>query len=659
MYFQIKNVILWPRKAQLAPRVISFELGKVNVITGASRTGKSAVIPIIDYCLGSDKCAIPVNTIRDACAWFGVIVQTSDRQILLARKTPEKHQKTTGDMYVIEAQEVAIPFTIEDKNDSADGVKRALDELAGLSRMETNPDASLSGFTARLSFRDLAAFNFQPQNIVANPDVFFYKADTYEHREKLKAIFPYVLGAVTPEVLIKQFELSQLEKDLQRKGTELKNVQSASQEWVSEVEAHLSQARELGLLAPGRVDDGRWETRIELLRAVVERIDRHYEITEAAIVVAAKELAEFEKEEGELALEASGYRSRLVKMEQLRDAANMYSQSLFVQRDRLKVSEWIRSIAMDGHECPMCGTDVQDAEPLGVLDTLVQSLEAVERATLDFKVVPAAIDREHAQIRTKLRVTLDRLKGIHIKQQQLEITSEQAQRRRYDLASVSRFIGNLERALHLYNRLETDRDLQGTLKELQERITALRVEINPEGIRERTRQALRQISVNAGRIVPNLDAERPNAPMTLSVKDLNVTVASAEGEDYLWEIGSGSNWLSYHLAVSLGWQQFFTSTETSPVPSFLVYDQPSQVYFPKRLTENDNDPGYLDADVEAVRKIFRTLSHVVGQTQGKLQVIVLDHAPKSIWGNEEHVIEIEEWRSTEKLVPLSWIDERA
>ena len=49
-----------------------------------------------------------------------------------------------------------------------------------------------------MSFRDLVAFMFQPQNVVANPNVLFYKTDSYEHREKLKAIFPYVLGAVTP-----------------------------------------------------------------------------------------------------------------------------------------------------------------------------------------------------------------------------------------------------------------------------------------------------------------------------------------------------------------------------------------------------------------------------------------------------------------------------
>ena len=48
MHFQLLNVILWPREGG-EPRVVKFEPGMANVISGASKTGKSSVIPIIDY----------------------------------------------------------------------------------------------------------------------------------------------------------------------------------------------------------------------------------------------------------------------------------------------------------------------------------------------------------------------------------------------------------------------------------------------------------------------------------------------------------------------------------------------------------------------------------------------------------------------------------
>ena len=92
-----------------------------------------------------------------------------------------------------------------------------------------------SGFKYRPSFRDLMAFTFQPQNIVANPDVLFFKADTYEHREKLKTIFPYVLQAITPDILAAQHELESIRRELARKERELENLRKVSERWSAEL----------------------------------------------------------------------------------------------------------------------------------------------------------------------------------------------------------------------------------------------------------------------------------------------------------------------------------------------------------------------------------------------------------------------------------------
>lgn len=84
---------------------MKFEPDKINIITGASRTGKSAIIPIIDYCLGSGKCTIPVDTIRNACAWFGVLFNLENEQLLLCRREPG-NQMATGDMFILRNKEI-------------------------------------------------------------------------------------------------------------------------------------------------------------------------------------------------------------------------------------------------------------------------------------------------------------------------------------------------------------------------------------------------------------------------------------------------------------------------------------------------------------------------------------------------------------------------
>ena len=105
MYLQIREIVLWPRNPNFEPRRLQFQLGKVNVISGASRTGKSAVIPIIDYCLGAGTCSIPVKTIRKYCEWFGVVVATAQGDKLLARREPGA-QRSTDDMYLLEAERI-------------------------------------------------------------------------------------------------------------------------------------------------------------------------------------------------------------------------------------------------------------------------------------------------------------------------------------------------------------------------------------------------------------------------------------------------------------------------------------------------------------------------------------------------------------------------
>lgn len=121
MDFQIKKLILWSREPQFKPKEIEFKTNSVNIITGASRTGKSAIIPIIDYCLASDSCYIPVKTIRNACSWFGIVIEVNQKQVLLARQEPGL-QKSTDNMYIASGIEVEIP-DIPIKNTNRDSVK--------------------------------------------------------------------------------------------------------------------------------------------------------------------------------------------------------------------------------------------------------------------------------------------------------------------------------------------------------------------------------------------------------------------------------------------------------------------------------------------------------------------------------------------------------
>jgi hypothetical protein len=345
MQFQILKLVLWPR-SDFAPRIIEFAAGMVNVISGASKTGKSAVIPIIDYCLCSAKCSIPVGTIRENCEWFGVVISTVEGEKLLARREPGD-QKQTGDMYVIEGEHIAVPDRIEAKNTNTEQVRSLLNRLAGLSTLGMDPNSeSFSG--DRTSFRDLMAFTFQPQNIIANPDVLFFKADTTEHREKLKAIFPYVLNAVTQETLAARWELDRLERTLRQKESALKDVSAAVRTWMSEAELWFQQGRELGLVASDVRTPSEWPDMLGSLRALSRS---NYRAARPSIDTIEATIVELdglrERESGE-ASSLFRLRQRLLEISRLLESSRAYGSALHIQRDRLSVSDWLRTLGREG-----------------------------------------------------------------------------------------------------------------------------------------------------------------------------------------------------------------------------------------------------------------------------------------------------------------------
>ena len=162
-----------------------------------------------------------------------------------------------------------------------------------------------------------------------------------------------------------------------------------------------------------------------------------------------------------------------------------------------------------------------------------------------------------------------------------------------------------------------------------------------------------------GKILTQLDVAHPEDPVEFVIKDLTVRVKNQSGrDDYLWEIGSASNWLSYHIALILALQRFFQTKSSVNVPNFIIFDQPSQVYFPRtRYSPDEAELQLNDEDKNAVRKIFESLSAFVKNAEFDIQIIVTEHADDDIWGNipDSHIHLVEKWRSNIKLVPMEWL----
>ena len=331
------------------------------------------------------------------------------------------------------------------------------------------------------------------------------------------------------------------------------------------------------------------------------------------------------------------------------------------QKDRLESVNWFEDKIKDKTQCPFCGSENPSAS--NEISKLLEVTKKVQRASQAVTSAHDVLDKEVADIKKQLRDLEGRLNVVRGHRQLLESKSEDLRTRRQTLNEVYRFVGRLEQSLDNLNVIQIDSSLVEELNKLESRIKDMKAKLDPSKEKQRLSNALQYISSYISYYAKCIGVERPDDPIQLDINNLTVRISSINRSriDYLWEIGSGANWVGYHLSTLLALHQYFLSLNTSPVPNFLIIDQPSQVYFPERWPGDPDpkNPNRLpeDAssdDIEGVNKIFRTLSEGFSRTKNKLQLLVIEHADEITWRGIEGINLVARWRNGRALIPPEW-----
>src|SRR3712207_795599 len=88
----ITTVALWNDVGEV--RRIEFGTG-LNVITGSSQTGKSAMIEIIRYCLGDSDFRVPAGPIADTVVYYGMLLLVGGTPVFIGRPALAVGQQTS------------------------------------------------------------------------------------------------------------------------------------------------------------------------------------------------------------------------------------------------------------------------------------------------------------------------------------------------------------------------------------------------------------------------------------------------------------------------------------------------------------------------------------------------------------------------------------
>lgn len=647
MKFALSRLVIWPRDEAKPPRIVTFSETGINLVAGGSRSGKSAIIKIVDYCLGARSCNIPKpGPIRRSSAWYGIVVLTGEGYKLLARRDPGKNE-STDDYMLVESLTPTIPARPE-KNSNRQAVKGLLARLARLPQLDVDYEGTGSGYKARASFGDMTAFLFQPQSIVASENVLFFETEDEQHARKLREVFPLVLGAIDAETLVRQHRLADVRRLIEKRRRELAALRGSITDYAGEVRGRFMTAVELSMLEGdiASID----EADVNVLLARLSDVVAAWALGERASgrtlpAALAPRVAVLKAREVAVATRIASLKMRHVQLRELVQARTVSERAVARERDRLGAASWLAGSVAETALCPFCGGE--NHAVTYELAKVRERVADVEAQWAGIARIPPMLDAEEVEIRKALMEENEALRQVRAEIEQLERrTGEQ---RKVD-ETRALFVGRLAEFLSVQRTLSGDADLTRELEELKEEEQELSALVDASVIERKKEEALLLISKYAQEYGKIVELEDNEAVIKLDTKALTIRVLNDRGEfAWLHQVGSGANHLGYHVATLLALHEFFVRRGIPYVPSLLALDQPSQTQFPDDVDE--------EVEVEerrAVHKAFEAFDAAIDRTGQRLQVIVSEHASKSITSGLRHLTVVERWHWGRKLIPWHW-----
>ena len=620
---------------------ISFQEG-LNIITGRSSTGKSAIIEIFDYCTGNGENTVPEGVITENAQLYFVVLVSKDTQLVVGRNQSEN---TTKAFYKIESEvldvdNLSMDYFGEEYFIPLNDFRVELGHFCGLNISETDEDKESIDFRGqkkgRPSFRNMISFMLQHQNLIANKHSLFYRFDEKEKRERVIEEFKIFAGFVDQQYYLLCQRLEEKRKQLEQYKTANSKYEANKKEIVQEI----SDLRDNFYAISGKelFPDILSESLLNAPQLYIDRLETYkIEVNEIS--------DEYKKRYVQLSEEKNSFlakrRKATIRLERIMSSIE-YAKNYNKEIDKYKpVSEAIRADV----ECPFChhATNVTATETNKLTDAinwLNGELQKSPQRLDSFLPQKKEVEKEIADIDEKIRELNNNLNVILKTNEQLEKNKsleEQSLKIKLKIENVLEW--SLKESLNLahYN-------IEGVQKEISDLEQILFERYNIEG---KLSEAENFINKSMNEIGGKLDFEYKPINLHFDIKTFELYhLKEGNKKVYLRSMGSGANWLYSHVCLFLSLLRFFSSLgDKSLVPTILFLDQPSQVYFPavidlstekfdaEKLKEKEKGKKgkeEVDDDMRAVTNLFLQIADVLKSIKEQYgftpQIIISDHA---------------------------------
>jgi hypothetical protein len=588
----------------------------VNVISGESHTGKSALLDIIDYCFLASSHKLPDSVINENVDWYGLRFYVNDKTYSLARKSP-RGNAVSEDYYFSSIGSVPDLPVVNARDEDIRKILEAEFKIDDKVVMPYGGNALKAN--SKVSFRYFFLFNSISEDIITNSKVFFDKQSEDRYREALPRIFDMALGIDDLANMTARERKEALEKELARSERKNSQLRSGRDDFDNEVREIAAKAAEYGMFDSKKTAISRETVR----RAIDDAASAETGLALDRYASVNAELFSIERRIRKLKQFTSEYSDYKMTLKRAEDSLLPIEQ-LINQAPRLIKSE--------------------------IFDDLISSLKS------DLLAIKESTKKKHpvdGQISAMVRDLESQREA-----REMELAALPQEPRSFaDEREKWLFVGEAKGRFSAYESATPPRlssEIKTPTGDLQRQID----EINVRDVDETRAAVISMIN----EIAQSYLARTGNALANYS----NYQTDFAYGEKRLRlrkprstlieNVGSSSNHMFLHLLQFLALHEVAIFHKSPFVPSFLIIDQPSRPYYPDEKPKNDVI--LSNSDSEKVSIAFKLLNDFVERMnndyQTEFQMIVFEHVPKSTFAGMNYVHLLPEFRNGEALIPQTW-----
>ena len=617
---------------------LKFDLSAVNILVGCSYSGKSALVEVIDYCLGASKCLIP-GIVRESSSWVGVLWRRDKGDILVCRRIPPPTNQSSDEVYFRLGAPVDVPATAADLsgNTNRDGGLRQFEQALKLGDMVGETFTEREG--TRVSFRQAVPYLLQSDDVIINKTT-LVRGMNEDGRMGILDSLPYFLGAVDESTARAETKLRQLRTQRDREARRVDNAERLLGRERDRSLALLSEAAQLRMIEEVPVEPASDVLDTTLLQVAGWA-------TTPSAVAESSQLQTLYATERQLRQRYAISRRQFDAATAMIESATGFADTVTRQQQKLDVTGFFRR----GNErttCPVCDNSVVERT-----QTLTNIEDALQRLNTELTEVSQdrpkvdgyalKLSEDLLQIGRELEVVRGQIASVVSESEQTRDRLSLDERRLRVAGRVSYYLEERESASTGVDRAQLER-LDTQIRELEE-------VADPDSKTERIEALQSQVSTHASNILRDLPFD-PNyraCQISFIVRQLNIRFVLGSRVMQMREVGGDESYLSGHVATLLALHRIFDDGER-PVPGVLVFDQLSRPFFP--ADQFQGEVAVRNDDRSDLWKYFDYLFKEVAKRK-TLQIIVLEHA---YFADDPRYVNAvkERWTPEKRLIPNDW-----